>query len=112
VSGAENGNALYVIDPETGVADAVEVRGEPLTGGDGLVLRGSTLYVVRGFGRQSVVQLRLRPQARDRDRGRELVDGDFNVPTTAALVAGDLYVVNGQFNDPGTPTEVVRVDRA
>jgi DNA-binding beta-propeller fold protein YncE len=112
VSGAANGNALYVIDPDTGVADAVEVRGEQLTGGDGLVLRGSTLYVVRGFGRESVVQLRLQPQRGTATVIGELVDDDFDVPTTAALVAGDLYVVNGQFDDPGTPTEVVRVNRS
>ena len=117
MSGAVDGNALYVIGPETGDTDAVEVRGEQLTGGDGLVLRGSTLYVVRGFGRESVVQLRLQPR---RGTGRdgtasvvdELVDDDFNIPTTAAVVAGDLYVVNGQFRDPGTATEVVRVDRS
>lgn len=111
VSGAVDGNALFVIDPETGVADAVEVRGEQLTGGDGLVLQGSTLHVVRGFGRQSVVQLRLQPQRRTATVVDELFDADFDVPTTAALVAGDLLVVNGQFTSPGTSTEVVRVDR-
>lgn len=111
VSGAVDGDALFVIDPETGVADAVEVRGEQLTGGDGLVLRGSTLYVVRGYARESVVQLRLQPQRGTATVVGELVDDDFDVPTTAALVAGDLVVVNGQFGSPGTPTEVVRVDR-
>ena len=111
VSSAVDGNALYVIDPATGVADGVEVQGEQLTGGDGLVLRGSTLYVVRGFGRESVVQLRLQPQRGTASVVGELVDDDFDVPTTAALVAGALYVVNGQFTSPGTPTEVVRVER-
>jgi hypothetical protein len=43
---------------------------------------------------------------------REIADLDFNVPTTAALVAGDLLVINGQFRDPAdAPTEVVRIDR-
>ncbi len=112
VASAVDGNALYVIDPVTGVADAVEVRGEQLTGGDGLVLRGNTLYVVRGFGRQSVVELRLQARRGTATVVDELVDEDFNVPTTAALVAGDLLVVNGQFDDPVTaPTEVVRIDR-
>lgn len=110
--GIPDGPALYVIDPETGVADAVEVQGEQLTGGDGLVLRGSTLYVVRGFSRQSVVQLRLQPQRGTATVVGELVDDDFDIPTTAALVAGDLYVVNGQFGREGTQTEVVRVDRS
>ncbi len=47
-----------------------------------------------------------------RRSSEEVLDRDFNVPTTAALVAGDLLVVNGQFNDPSdAPTEVVRIDR-
>jgi hypothetical protein len=59
-----SGGVLYVVDPATGVADRVEVSGlrwasPALTGGDGLELRGNTLYVVRGFGRASVVVLRL-----------------------------------------------------
>ena len=115
---AVSGGALYVIDPATGVAARVEVSGLPdgrtgLTGGDGLVLRGSTLYVVRGFNpTASVVVLRLGEGGRTARFVDEIVDTDFNVPTTAALVAGDLLVVNGQFNDPATaPTEVVRIDR-
>lgn len=109
---AVSGGVLYVIDPTTGVADRVEVTGGQLRGGDGLVLRGSTLYVVRGFGRDSVVELRLDRRAGTARVVREITDEDFDVPTTAALVAGDLLVVNGQFGDPATaPTEVVRIDR-
>ena len=115
---AVSGGALYVIDPATGVADRVEVSGLPsgrtsLSGGDGLELRGTTLYVVRGFNpTASVVVLRLGQGGRTATFVEEITDADFNVPTTAALVAGDLLVVNGQFNDPPTaPTEVVRVDR-
>ena len=108
-----SGGVLYVVDPATGVADTVEVQGATLTGGDGLELRGRTLYVVRGFNpRASVVVLRLGQGGRTATFVEELVDADFNVPTTAALVAGDLLVVNGQFGDPASaPTEVVRVDR-
>jgi hypothetical protein len=111
-----SGGRLYVVDPATGVADEVEVSGLPdglsrLTGGDGLELRGNTLYVVRGLD-TSVVVLRLGQGGRTATFVREITDPDFNVPTTAALVAGDLLVVNGQFNDPPTaPTEVVRIDR-
>ena len=63
---AVSGGVLYVIDPVTGTADRVEVTGEQLTAGDGLVLHGRTLYVVRGYDspdaardRDSVVELRL-----------------------------------------------------
>ena len=109
---AVSGGALYRIDPATGVADRLEIAGTALTGGDGLVLRGSTLYVVRGYGRNSIVVVKLdRAVSRGEVLG-ELTDPDFDVPTTAAFVAGDLYAVNGQFStpDPALPTEVVRVD--
>lgn len=107
-----SGGVLYVVDPQTGAADAVEVSGGRLTGGDGLVLRGSTLYVVRGFGRDSIAVVDLDRAAGTATVVGELTDRDFDVPTTAAFVAGDLYAVNGQFRtpDPSLPTEVVRVD--
>lgn len=38
--------ALYRVDPESGAADQVEL-GEPLPNGDGILLIGHTLYVVR-----------------------------------------------------------------
>ena len=46
---------LYVVDPTTGAADRIEVPGRQLTGGDGLELRGRTLYVVNGYGGDEVV---------------------------------------------------------
>ena len=42
-----SGGVLYAVDPSTGVADRIEVAGRALTGGDGLELRGRTLYVVQ-----------------------------------------------------------------
>jgi hypothetical protein len=47
----------------TGVADVIEVRGRQLTAGDGLVLDGSTLYVVNGYGGDEVAVLRLSADA-------------------------------------------------
>jgi len=45
---------------------------------------------------------------------RTLTDSDLDRPTTAALVSGDLYVVNGRFTtigaDPQAPVQVVRID--
>ena len=42
---------LWRVNPRTGVTREIEVRGGPgLVGGDGLVLRGRTLYDVRGSG--------------------------------------------------------------
>ena len=45
------------------------------------------------------------------ERRWDLTVDDTLAGGTAAYVAGDLYVVNGQFNDgPEEPTEVVRAD--
>ena len=79
-----------------------------LSGGDGLELRGKTLYVVNGYGGDEVVVLRL-----SGDGGSATTTGviaetspeQLDRPTTAALVAGSLYVVNGRFSIAGPTTE-------
>ena len=38
---------LYRVDPETGEATEVDLGGTSLTSGDGLLVLGNTLYVVR-----------------------------------------------------------------
>lgn len=111
---AVSGGVLYRIDPRTGVADVVEQQGRQLTAGDGLTLVGSTLYVVNGYGGNQVVQLELSPDFGSTRVVTTLTDSDLDRPTTAALVAGDLYVVNGRFGtlaaNPQAPVQVVRVD--
>lgn len=92
----------------------MEQSGAALTAGDGLTLDGLTLYVVNGYGGNEVVELRLAPDYSSTTVVRVLRDSDFDRPTTAALVAGDLYVVNGRFGtlrtDPAAPVQVVRLD--
>ena len=105
--------ALYRIDPRTGVATEVPLEGEMLTGGDGLVLRGRTLFVVHGFGTNEAAVVRL---SADGGSGRVLGrigDPDLDRPTTGILAGGSLWLVNGRFATPPTPTTpyaVVRVD--
>ncbi|MPZ88999.1 MAG: superoxide dismutase [Nitriliruptorales bacterium] len=103
---------LLRVDPHTGVADLLEqTGGEPLTAGDGLELRGDTLYVVFGFARDTVAVVQLGKGARSFAVTGELRADDLERPTTATLAAGRLWVVNGKFNTIPTPTtfEVVRV---
>lgn len=120
---AVSGGVLYVIDPATGAADVVEVAGERLTAGDGLTLDGRTLYVVNGYGGNppaagrtgnEVVVLELSADFRAATVTGVLTDSDLDRPTTAALVGGDLYVVNGRFGtlatQPDAPVQVVRID--
>jgi hypothetical protein len=111
-----SGGVLYLVDPSTGAADRIEVSGRRLTGGDGLELRGRTLYVVNGYGGDEVVVLRLARDGRSATTTGvipETSPDQLDRPTTAALVAGSLYVVNGRFSVAGPTTEnfVTRLPR-
>ncbi|HEY8446047.1 MAG TPA: hypothetical protein VIL01_03000 [Thermomicrobiales bacterium] len=78
----------------------VDLAGQTLVGGDGLVLDGTMLYVVR-LGRVTVVAL-----ADDLASGTVLgsfSDPSFSTPTTAAKVGGCLLVVNSQLGKLYSP---------
>ena len=102
---------LFAIDPDTGVSKAIDLGGAVLTNGDGLLIKGRTLYVVQNRLNQiAVVEL-----SDDLASGRvvkTIKDPDFAVPTTIAKAAGVLYAVNAKFGTtptPETPYEIVRV---
>jgi sugar lactone lactonase YvrE len=94
--------SLFKIDPDTGVADRIELTGGDATNGDGLLLEGQTLYVVQNrLNRVAVVEL-----APDLGSGtvvRHLTHPAFDVPTTIDRVSGRLYLPNARFGitDPG-----------
>jgi hypothetical protein len=98
--GDSNTGNLFRVDPETGSADTVDLGGEVLPGPDGLELRGNTLYVVGG-GMVTVVRLGAR-LASGVVLG-EITDPGLDVPTTATVAAGRLWVVNARFTTPPTP---------
>jgi sugar lactone lactonase YvrE len=102
---------LFRIDPGTGETQMIDLGGASLSNGDGLLLRGRTLYVVRNrLNEIAVVQL-----DGSLSSGRlvdQLTDPDFDVPTTIAFTAGSLYAVNARFGtppEPGTRYDIVRV---
>lgn len=91
---------LFRVDPGTGIADEVDLGGEVLPGADGLELRRKILYVV-GNGLVTVVKLRTQL-----DSGAVLgviTDPLLDVPSTATVAAGRLWVVNARFTTPPTP---------
>jgi sugar lactone lactonase YvrE len=104
---------LYRVDPETGVATRVKLGGRSLTNGDGLLVRGRTLYVVRNqLNKVAVIKLNAAGT-----RGR-LVDtlrsDDFDIPTTVAAFRNSLYLPNARFTTPPTPNTpywITRIDR-
>ncbi len=104
---------LFRVDPQTGVATEVDLNGASLTNGDGLLLQGRTLYVVRNrLNQVAVVELNRRgTQGRVVDT---LTSPDFDVPTTVAAYKGSLYLPNARFGiaSPGTQEYwITRIDR-
>jgi sugar lactone lactonase YvrE len=107
-----NGN-LYRIDPATGVARTISLGSESVPNGDGMLLNGSTLYVVQNqLNRVAVISL-----AAGLSSGRvvtRLSDPDFSVPTTIDDLGNRLYAVNARFGQPNPdtlPFEVVQLSK-
>jgi hypothetical protein len=91
---------LFRVDPATGAATSIPTGGVSVASGDGLELQGSTLFVVRNandVGAGVVEIFRLGSGLTStRPRG-ELTSSELSVPTTGAVQAGRLWVVNARF---------------
>jgi sugar lactone lactonase YvrE len=106
-----NTGLLFRIDARTGKTVSINLSGQTLTNGDGLLREGRQLYVV---------QNRLNKVARytlSRDGATlaaERTDARFDVPTTVAAFGKRLYLPNARFSTPPTPEttyNVVAVER-
>jgi sugar lactone lactonase YvrE len=98
-----NTGALWRIDARSGRAARVDVGNTELTNGDGILLAGRTLYVVRNRNSRIVV-LRM---SRDLRRGtfrRTITNRQLDVPTTLARIGRRLFAVNARFGTNPTPT--------
>jgi len=96
-----NTGMVFRVDLQSGLAKAIDLGGASVSFGDGLELRGRTLYVVRNQLNQVAV-FRLRPQLATARLKGTITNTGLNIPTTAALQAGRLWAVNARF---GTPVE-------
>ena len=97
-----NTGKLFRVDPATGTADEVDLGGAALTSADGLELRGHMLYVVRNVD-NVVTVVRLGSQLASGVVLGDITDPGLDVPTTATVAAGRLWVVNARFGTPPTP---------
>jgi hypothetical protein len=91
-----NTGALWRIDPATGRGTRIDLGGASVANGDGLLLSGRTLYVVRNRDTRIAV-VTLQP---DLSRGtvtRTITSRNFDVPTTVARIGSRLYAVNARF---------------
>lgn len=102
---------LFRVDPETGVATAVDLGGATLPSGDGLLVVGTTLYVVQNF-LNTVTVVRLDAAGTSGEIVDELTSPAFRVPTTVARYGNSLFLPNARFDTAPTPDtayEVVRI---
>lgn len=74
----------------------VDLGGETLENGDGLYLKGRTLYVVQNRLNQIAV-VRLNRSYTAGSVVTRISSTDFDVPTTIAFLGGELYAVNARF---------------
>lgn len=95
-----NTGELFEARP-SGRTRAIDLGGETVDSGDGVLLRGRIVYVVQGFLNQ-VAKVRL---SEDFSSGRVLsvtTDPDFDVPTSVDAFGHALYLVNARFTTPPT----------
>jgi sugar lactone lactonase YvrE len=111
-----NVGKLYRVNPLTGEASSINLVGGDVQSGDGLVLRGHTLFVVQNALFRIAV-LKLSPDLSSGKITGHLTSPFFRFPTTAAAFGDALYAVNARFNEipPGQPApddtfEAVRVE--
>lgn len=87
----------------TGKTRRVNLHGDSLRQGDGLLLRGRTMYAVEGHD-NAVAVLRLNAAGTDGHVVRRVTDRRFDVPSTVAAFGSRIYLPNARFNTTPTPT--------
>ena len=102
---------LYNVDPETGDATLIDLGGDTVPNGDGILLAGKTLYVVQNRLNQIAV-IELNSDFTAGTIVDTITDESFDIPTTIARFGNSLYAVNARFGSPppvGTDDDIVRV---
>jgi sugar lactone lactonase YvrE len=103
---------LFRADPR-GVTTAVDLGGEALTNGDGLLTVGRTLFVVQNRMNQ-VAEFRLNEAGTTGRLVTRVGDPRLDVPTTVAAFGDRLYLPNARFGitvTPDTPYSAVAIRR-
>ncbi|MGV9759238.1 SMP-30/gluconolactonase/LRE family protein [Streptomyces tricolor] len=110
------GGGLYRVDTATGAVRQVTLHGGDLTHGDGLELRGGTLWAAHN-ATHTLTRWRLSPHGTTARLERRLTTPALQIPTTLVRDRGHLLVVRSQFDKggpmgegvPETPFTVARV---
>ncbi len=104
---------LFNVDPNTGVAREINLGGQLVQQGDGILLDGKTLYVVRNRMNMIAV-IRMNNDNTAGEVTGTISSPLFRVPTTIAEFGNALYAVNARFGEPNPDAidyNVVRVSK-
>ena len=112
ITGTPDGTGLIIVQSNTGklfrtsfdgLTTEIDLGGDSVPNGDGLWLRGSTLYVVQN--RLNVVaKIELNATATAGTVVSRTTDAAFDVPTTIAEYGDRFYLPNARFTTTPTPT--------
>lgn len=102
--------ALYRVDPQSGEAALIDLGGGSVANGDGILLKGNTLYVVQNQLNQVAV-IRLNHRLTSGEIVKLVTDPNLDIPTTIADFGRLLYVVNARFSTPPTPDTTYTIVR-
>ena len=112
IAATPDGRGLIIVQSNTGklfhttyagVTTEIDLGGESVPNGDGLLLHGKTLYVVQN--RLNVVaKIQLNRSATSGELVSRTGDPSFDVPSTVAEYGNRLYLPNARFTTPATPT--------
>ena len=100
---------LYRVNPHTGNTRKVDLGGDTLVNGDGILLVGRTLYVVQNQDNK-VAKVALSRDGFAGRVGRSSSSPAFDVPTTVAVFGQWLYLPNARFGPQPTPTTTSTVN--
>jgi sugar lactone lactonase YvrE len=99
----QSGTGKLFTVTSAGVTKTIDLAGESVPNGDGILLDGSRLYVVQNQ-LNVVAKIELEDDLGSGRVVRRIANRGLDVPTTVADLGNRLYAVNARFNTPATPT--------
>lgn len=99
-----NTGQLFKVDPDTGEATAIDLGGESVPSGDGILLDGGHRLWVLQNAINTLTLVDLESNLESGEVASRTTDEDFDVPTTVAESGNRLAIVNARFGVPSPET--------
>ncbi|MPZ92092.1 MAG: superoxide dismutase [Actinobacteria bacterium] len=99
-----NTGRLFTVDPRSGVAQSIDLGGETVTNGDGILLDGGRRLWVLQNRDNWLTLVRLKPSLGSGKVVERFTDETFDVPTTLARAGNRLALVSARFGTTSPET--------